>query len=224
MGKPKKIVILGSGGNCVDILEALQRINAEESSSRYECIGFLDDAPARQNTRVMGLPVLGPLEKDPGLGDVFFVNGIGSPRTHLQKPEIIARTGIPSERFETIVHPSAEISASATLGRGTVVLQNASLASQVKVGAHVIILPSAILSHDDVVGDYTCIAGGACLSGGVFVGRCCYLGSNCSIIEHVRIGENSLVGMGSVVLSDVPDGSVFVGNPARYLRPSKPSG
>jgi sugar O-acyltransferase (sialic acid O-acetyltransferase NeuD family) len=219
----KRIVILGTGGNCLDILEALRSLNAAASSPRYECVGFLDDDPSRQSRSFLGVPVLGPLERASLLGDVVFVNGIGSARNHLQKPEIIARTGIPNARFETLVHPSAQVSASATLGPGTVVLQNATIASQARVGAHVIVLPNAVLSHDDVVGDYTCIAGGACVSGAVSIGRCCYLGGNCSILEQVRIGDRSLVGIGSVVLEDVPDGSVVVGNPARFLRPSGPS-
>jgi len=220
----KRIVILGTGGNCLDILETIRSVNAAGSSPMYECVGFLDDAPARQNMSFLGVPVLGPLDKARSLGDVVFVNGIGSTRNHLRKPEIIARTGIPDARFETIVHPSAEVSPSATLGPGTVVLQNATLACQVRVGAHVIILPNVVLSHDDVVGDYTCIAGGACVSGAVSIGRCCYLGSNCSILEQVRIGDRSLVGMGSVVLEDVPEGAVVVGNPARFVRPSDAPG
>jgi sugar O-acyltransferase (sialic acid O-acetyltransferase NeuD family) len=224
MEELKKLVILGTGGNCLDILEAVRSINAAASSRKYECIGFLDDAASRQNTLVLGTPVLGPLEKAPSLGDVYFVNGIGSVRNHLRKAGIIARTGIPNERFETVVHPSAQVSASATLGPGAVVLQNVTIASQAKVGAHAIILPNSVLSHDSVVGDYTCIAGGTCVSGSVFVGHSCYLGSNCSIIENVRIGDNSLVGIGSVVLEDVPEGAVVVGNPARFLRPSRAQG
>ena len=222
MNAVKRIVILGTGGNCLDILETIRSINA--SSPTYDCIGFLDDDPALQNASFLGIPVLGPLDKAPSLGDVFFVNGIGSPATYLHKPEIIAKTRMANDRFETILHPSAQVSSSATLGPGTVVLQNATIASQAKVGAHTIILPNSVLSHDDVVGAYSCIAGGVCVSGSVTIGRCCYLGGNCSIIEHVRIGDNSLIGLGSVVLEDVPEGSVYVGNPARFLRPSGPPG
>jgi sugar O-acyltransferase (sialic acid O-acetyltransferase NeuD family) len=212
----KRLVILGTGGNCLDILEAVRSINA--ASPKYECIGFLDDAPERQGRSFLGVPVLGPLEKASTLKDAVFVNGIGSPGSYLRKPEIIARTGVPKERFETIVHPSAQVSASATLGPGTVVLQNATIAAQARVGSHTIILPNSVLSHDDVVGDYTCIAGGVCVSGAVSIGRCCYLGGNCSIREEVTIGDGSMVGIGSIVLHDIPPGSVYVGNPARFLR------
>jgi sugar O-acyltransferase (sialic acid O-acetyltransferase NeuD family) len=216
----KRIVILGTGGNCVDILETLRAIN--QAAPAYECIGFLDDAPAAQGTSLLGVPVLGPLDRAASLAGAVFVNGIGSSRTWLQKPAIIARCGVALERFETVVHPSAQLSPSATLGRGTVVLQNATIAARARLGAHVIVLPGAVISHDDEIGDYSCIAGGACLSGMVSVGRSCYLGGNCSIREHVRIGDRSLVGIGSVVLGDVAEGSVVVGNPARFLRPSAP--
>src|SRR5438105_14494753 len=139
----KRIVILGTGGNCIDILEALHALNAAAPSPKYDCIGFLDDAPALQGKSVQGIPVLGPLDQARSLGEACFVNGIGSPRNHLLKPDINARTALPHERFETIIHPSAQVSPSATLGRGTVVLQNATIASRAKVGAHVIILPNS---------------------------------------------------------------------------------
>src|SRR5262245_28243494 len=114
---------------------------------KYEVVGFLDDDASRHNTSILGAPVLGPLDKARSLGDVFLVNGIGSSRTYLRKPEIIGKTGLSDERFETIVHPSAQVSPSAVLGAGTVVLPNVTIASRVKVGTHVIILPNSVLSH-----------------------------------------------------------------------------
>ena len=39
----KQIIILGTGGNCIDILDTINDINARLSSKKYECIGFLDD-------------------------------------------------------------------------------------------------------------------------------------------------------------------------------------
>jgi acetyltransferase-like isoleucine patch superfamily enzyme len=43
------------------------------------------------------------------------------------------------------------------------------------------------------------------------------IGSNATILCGVTIGENSIVGAGSVVTHDVPDNTVVVGNPARFL-------
>lgn len=44
------------------------------------------------------------------------------------------------------------------------------------------------------------------------------IGSSATIMCGIVIGENALVGSGSVVLEDVPDNTVVVGNPAKVLR------
>lgn len=44
------------------------------------------------------------------------------------------------------------------------------------------------------------------------------IGSGATILANVTIGERAIVGAGSVVTRDVPDGTVVAGNPARVLR------
>jgi len=44
------------------------------------------------------------------------------------------------------------------------------------------------------------------------------IGSGSTILSNVSIGENSIVGAGSVVTKDVPANSIVAGNPARVLR------
>lgn len=43
------------------------------------------------------------------------------------------------------------------------------------------------------------------------------IGANCTLLPGVTIGEDALVGAGSVVTKDVPSGVVVVGNPARII-------
>jgi acetyltransferase-like isoleucine patch superfamily enzyme len=50
------------------------------------------------------------------------------------------------------------------------------------------------------------------------------IGSGATILANVVIGENALIGAGSVVTSDVPANAVMVGNPARVLRYLKARG
>jgi acetyltransferase-like isoleucine patch superfamily enzyme len=44
------------------------------------------------------------------------------------------------------------------------------------------------------------------------------IGSGATILSNVTIGEKAIIGAGSVVTRDVPPNTVFVGNPARFLR------
>lgn len=215
---PNDVVILGIGGNCIDILEALEAMNRAAGETLHRCIGFLDDNSAAWNTDVSGVPVLGGLDLASSLDQAMFVNGIGSPKSYLQKPALIAARQLERDRWLTVIHPTASVSRSARLGVGVVLLQQVTVASNAVIGDHVMVLPNSVISHDDVIGDHTIIAGGVCVSGGVRVEQNCYLGSNSSIIGNVTIGERSLIGIGSVVLCDVPPDTVMVGNPARRLR------
>lgn len=44
------------------------------------------------------------------------------------------------------------------------------------------------------------------------------IGSNATLICGITIGANSIVGAGSTVINDVPDGTIVAGNPAKIVR------
>ena len=46
----------------------------------------------------------------------------------------------------------------------------------------------------------------------------CFIGANTVICNAVRIGENAIVGAGSVVTKDIPDNEIWGGNPARFIK------
>lgn len=50
------------------------------------------------------------------------------------------------------------------------------------------------------------------------IGRRCFIGARSVILPGVSIGDESVVGAGSVVVHDVPPRSVVAGNPARIIR------
>ena len=51
------------------------------------------------------------------------------------------------------------------------------------------------------------------------IGRNCWLGAGVIVLPGVTIGDNTVVGAGSVVTRDLPADVVAVGNPCRVLRP-----
>ncbi len=52
----------------------------------------------------------------------------------------------------------------------------------------------------------------------VFIGENAWIAANVVILPGVHIGKNTVIGAGSVVTKDIPDGVVAVGNPCRVLR------
>jgi len=214
--KPRDIIILGVNGNCVDIAEAIDLL--AERGTPVKVAGFLDDNVAVQGKLVAGFRVLGRIADAPKFADARFVCGIGSPQSYRRKLNIIASTGLPVERWMTVVHPAASVSRTARLGCGTVVLANSSIGVNARVGNHVMILQNSVISHDAVVGDGSVLATGVCVSGMVVLGESTYVGSNAAIRERLQVGDRALVGIGAVVTRDIEVDAVVAGNPARPIR------
>jgi len=53
---------------------------------------------------------------------------------------------------------------------------------------------------------------------GATIKRRAKVGANSTILPFLTVGENALVGAGSVVVENVPDGAVVAGNPARVIK------
>ena len=54
--------------------------------------------------------------------------------------------------------------------------------------------------------------------GKIIIKKRAYLGCNTVICKPVTIGEDAIVGAGSIVTKDIPAGEVWAGNPARFIR------
>ena len=59
---------------------------------------------------------------------------------------------------------------------------------------------------------------GGCIAAPVHIGRNVWLGGDVKILGGVNIGDNAIVGTGSIVTKDIPANVIAVGNPCRVLR------
>ncbi|MQY14351.1 putative acetyltransferase EpsM [Streptomyces sp. RB5] len=209
------LVVIGAGGFAREAAQAAR-------AAGRELLGHLDDDPALHGVEVDGVPVLGGTELARELTGVDFVVCAGSPRDYAVRARIVARLGLPGDRYATLADPTAVVSATSRLGPGCVLLAHTVLTASVRLGAHVAVMPHCVLTHDDEVGDYATLASGVRLGGAVRLGRGVYAGSGAQVREHTTVGPWSLLGMGSVVLGDVPPGEVWAGSPARRLREAGP--
>jgi sugar O-acyltransferase (sialic acid O-acetyltransferase NeuD family) len=208
------LVILGAGGGAHDVLDTVEAVNAVRPAWRV--VGFLDDARPAGGLH-LGLPVLGKVGEAARFPGHRFINVIGSDRSYLRRPDVVASAALPPERFATLVHPAASVSARARLGRGVHVAYGVSVGGGAVVGDHVCLCPGALVGHDTVLEDYALVGPGAVVSGFARLGRTTYVGARAVIRQSLRVGERALVGMGAVVVREVAEGGTVVGNPARPL-------
>ena len=211
----QRLIIAGTGGFARETAALVDSLNAHHET--WDLVGFVDDNPALAGSTVSGRPVLGPVDavRD---RDAAVVICIGNPHNYFSRRRIVERLALDPNRYATLVHPTAVIGGSSTLGPGTVVHALTVLTTDVHVGAHVTMMPGIVLTHDDIVDDYVTMGAGVRVAGGVHVRTGAYVGSGSLIRESLCIGEWSMIGMGAVVTHPVPAAQIWIGAPARYMR------
>ncbi len=70
-----------------------------------------------------------------------------------------------------------------------------------------------------VIGERTMIAAGTIVSAYAVIGKGCWLAPHVSVRDRIAIGDNAVVGIGAVVVKSLDRDGVYIGNPARFLRP-----
>jgi acetyltransferase-like isoleucine patch superfamily enzyme len=83
------------------------------------------------------------------------------------------------------------------------------------------LMPYVHIGHDAIVGDYVEIASGTVVAAHCVIGEGARLGIRTTMRPGIRIGEGARTGVGAVVVRDIPAGEVWVGNPARPLKPGE---
>ena len=68
------------------------------------------------------------------------------------------------------------------------------------------------------MGDFVSIMPGVNVSGDVIISSNTFIGTGVTIINQKSIGKNSIIGGGAVVVKDIPDNSLAVGNPAKVIK------
>ena len=202
----KNLILIGAGGHarsCIDVIE---------QEGRFSIIGLVG-IESEIGLQVNGYEVIGT-DKDLStlIGKAqFALITLGQISTPDARASLYQRASKAGFDLANVVSPTAYVSPSAQIGKGTIVMHGVIINAGVKVGSNCIINSRSLLEHDTQVSDNCHISTGAILNGGVLVEEGCFIGSGTIVKEGVLIGERSVVGMGSQLRSNLTANSRFLG-------------
>lgn len=214
MIKLANLLVLGFGGHGKVLLEAAF------ACKRFTNVVFLDDHFNNIDGKRLlpDVQLLGPFSMalDEGMLSDFpsAAVAVGNPITRLSWLHQLEAFGY---ELPALIHPTAWVSPSAAIGRGSVVFAQAAVQSHVVIGTGVILNTGCSVDHDVQLADGVHICPGAHLAGDVKVGARSWVGIGASVIQQVRIGADVTVGAGAAVVCDLSNGVTAVGVPARVL-------
>src|SRR5947209_19608645 len=169
-----RVVIVGAGGHARSVIEALRSLPGE-----LEPVACTDPDPARADTAVDGVPVLGDdsrleqLLADGVRAACLGVGGIGDNRP---RARVYARLTELGFELPPVVHARATVAASALLGPGCQVMAGAIVAAGAVLGEDVIVNSAAVVEHDCNVEDHVHLATACALGGAVQVASRAHVG------------------------------------------------
>lgn len=214
----KPLLIIGAGGvgrEATLIVEAINRVHPT-----WDLLGFIDDFTA-VGTEYNGVSVLGPLDilmqyKEP----IYVVCAIAN---YTVKKKIIMKIKefYPWVKFAKLIHPKVDLNPFMSIGEGCIIYQQVMMTVDVILGDHVIVCASTGIGHDSVIKDYCDILWNCNISGHVTLEEGCFIGSGATIVQGLKIGPQTKVGAGSVVLKSTYGYCTVVGVPAKVVRGKK---
>lgn len=184
---------------------------------------FFDDDPTLHGRDVTGIRVAGPVRSfiDASADDAGALIAVGNNLKRLEVAEACSWRRTP---WAVIAHPSAVVMPSAEIGEGSIVMVQGLVNTAAVIGKHVIINSAAIVEHHSIIEDGASLGPGTSTGGRVHVGRGSFISAGVTIAPRIRIGAGTIVGAGAVVASDLPDGVLAYGVPARVVRQLEDSG
>lgn len=210
-------VVFGGGGHAAVVVDAL-------CGQGYRIVGCIDDDPQAKGIEVLnGIGVLGDRALLPALlsdGIEFAFIGIGGATSNQARCEIFELLRDLGFRLPALIHARAYVSASSTIGAGTLVLPGAVVGPRCRIGSNVIINQGAQVCHDAVVGDGCHLTPGALIAGNCRIGPSSTIGMGAAVLFGTSIGRACLVHNNATVNTDVPDCSEVLGDGRRCHLPA----
>ncbi|MDP2423646.1 MAG: acetyltransferase [Bacteroidales bacterium] len=207
----KKICIIGAGGFGREVLCCLIDAIAATNLKIEEIASFMVSDKYLKESKIMNIEVLPLSTFDPLLYNV--VVAIGDPLT---RKMVIDRLPC-NTKFTTIIHPTAIISEWAEIGEGSIITAGTIVTCNIKIGKHAQLNLHTTIGHDCIIGDFFTTGPAVNISGNCKIGNYVYFGTDSAVRQGITICNNVTIGMGGIVVKDILEEGVYIGNPLRIL-------
>ncbi len=188
-------------------------------SGQFDVVGFLDDDPGKIGQMFSGVSVLCETRnyaqlKESGIDGV--VCPIGNNLTRRQLLKDYQANGFETPGF---IHKSVIIPGDVHLGQGVYILPGSIVMPFAELHDFVMISMGVKVAHHTILREASFLSTGVNMGANIDFGVCAFAGIGSTITTGVKkIGAYATIGAGAVIIRDVEDHSVVVGNPGRVIK------
>ena len=208
----QKIVIFGTG-------ELAQRIFFYLKDSEDQVVAFSADKSNIDSKELLGLPVIA-FEKieekyTPEKFSMFIA--LAYSEMNKKRTKFFDQAKSKGYKLYSFVHPSTKIWDKFEIGENCFILAENVIQPFVKIGDNVLIGSNNLISHNTVIENNCFLTSNITLGGHVTIGANSFVGLSATINQRVKIGEECIIGAGTLITKDVNDKEVYAENSSKRL-------
>ncbi|MDA0658514.1 MAG: acetyltransferase [Planctomycetota bacterium] len=210
-----QVVVVGAGGFG---REARNWLTSCLHPDEFAFKGFVDQkSDALADYGQVGQVIGHPDHYQPAQDDRF-VLAIGDMASRRRTVESLLSRGA---EFVSVIHPTALVSPSATIGKGAVIYPFAVVSNQAVLQEYAHLSLFASVGHDVHIGRYCLLAPYATVNGFSTLDDEVYMSTHSTVVPERHVGRNSTISANSAVLQDVSANSFVFGVTCKQTRKFK---
>ena len=205
----KTVAIIGGGGFAKEVIEVVEILGykvygifaQEEPEIQYSYKGYLDDL----------------LESRSEFSGVILAIGAFNPKTIKARNSILSFLKLNNIEQISIISPFARIGTGVEIGKGVYIAHGSVISVDVKIGDAVSINTGSFIGHDTVIFSNSVIGPKVFVGGSCIIEEDVTIAASSNILQGVRIGANSTIGISSLVLKSLKSNSFTLPEPSRVI-------
>lgn len=200
-------------------------IDMLQNQPEYTIIGIIDSIQPVGSV-YYGHQVIGRQNDIKKLSETYdFQSGIVGLGDNYLREKVVLEILQQNENFKFInaISNFSYISPTAKIGVGNVIMPGVVVNSEVVMKNHCIINTNSSLEHNSFMEDFSSLSAGVTTGGYFTIGKYSAIALGVTILDRTSIGENVVVGSGSLVTKNLESHGLYYGSPAKRIRDRKPS-
>ncbi len=192
------------------------------NDTEYEVVAFtVNNAYLPENKTFKDLPVVGfdSIEETYNPGDYALFAPMAPAQMNRIREKIYNEGKAKGFEFVSYISSKATI-LTKEIGDNCFILEDNTIQPFVKIGNNVVLWSGNHIGHHSTIEDHVTFTSHVVLSGHCIVKKYSVLGVNATIRDGIIISEGTFVGMAASITKDTESWMIYVGNPAKPLKPS----
>jgi len=215
----KRIFIIGAGVSGINIFQILNDINEYiyEPEKEYHMEGYIDENSEYKGKKLFDKKIYIGFDslKDRDFLDYYVICALDD---SMYREKMLKQAEKLGFKIDTVIHPSAQVSNFAKIGKGVIICQNCVIQPYAEIGDFCyihegdIVGPRVKINHSSTINNLVSI------SANTHIGKRSNIGGGSIIVQNIKIGEETIIGPNSVVLKSIPANVTAMGNPAKIIK------